>query len=148
MKSTLIDYVNGKAIVKLEKAGHIEWLACNGYDDSKSEGSKWSSADYFLTLIDAVKSAMSHTLYHLSAWNIESYASVSAVFESLYDIYDYLKSIECPDVSCFKEAAQFIDFVNDKMTRTDDECYAVLPGETGIIIEECELGKPYSIIEF
>ena len=57
MKSTFIDMVNGKAIVKLEKARRVEWLACIGFDDTKPEGSKWSSASYFDSLLDAVEYA-------------------------------------------------------------------------------------------
>lgn len=57
MKSTFIDMVNGKAIVKLEKAGRVEWLACRDFDDSKPEGTKWSSAQYFGSLEDAVEYA-------------------------------------------------------------------------------------------
>lgn len=49
MKSEAI-YTNskaGKTLVRIHKAGRIEWAVCRDYDDEKPEGSKWSSAKYF-----------------------------------------------------------------------------------------------------
>lgn len=57
MKSTAITEMNNKTIVKLEKAGRIEWVVARNFDDSKPEGQKWDSATYFGTLEEAVRYA-------------------------------------------------------------------------------------------
>lgn len=60
MKSEAI-YTNskaGKTLVRIHKAGRIEWAVCRDYDDEKPEGRKWSSAKYFLDDFEgAVKEA-------------------------------------------------------------------------------------------
>lgn len=84
MKSTLIDYVGEKAIVKLEKAGHVEWLACRDFDDSKPEGTKWSSAQYFLSLKDAVQAALPPKTY----WDVHIYGMCGAKFYSSHYVVE------------------------------------------------------------
>ena len=99
MKSTFIDMVNGKAIVKLEKAGRVEWLACIGFDDTKPEGSKWSSASYFDSLLDAVEYAKKKESLYLVTLSPDyicgdnMYAVVKgrkAVLEFVYKNKEYL----------------------------------------------------------
>lgn len=54
MKTTAITKMNNMTIVKLEKAGRIEWVVARNFDDTKPEGQKWDSGIYFDTLEDAV----------------------------------------------------------------------------------------------
>lgn len=53
VKSTLEDSINGKSIVKLEKAGKVEWMVCDDFDAMKPE----NSASCFDSLLEAVKYA-------------------------------------------------------------------------------------------
>ena len=59
MKSTMITSVGNYTIVKLEKAGRIEWVACRDYNSSRAEGARWSSGVYFDSLGEAVAFAYS-----------------------------------------------------------------------------------------
>lgn len=66
MKSMKIDEINGKAIIRLEKAGRIEWVVARDYEENAQEGTKWSSGQYFSTLYDAVAYAeKKDTFYQL-----------------------------------------------------------------------------------
>ena len=67
MRSTLIGAIGKKLVVKLEKAGRVEWLTCHDYDESKPKGSKWSSASFFDSFEEAVNDATeSEPLYLLT----------------------------------------------------------------------------------
>ena len=99
MKSTFIDMVNGKAIVKLEKDDLVEWLVCIDFDNSKPEGSKWSRAAYFDSLLKAVEYAKKKeplyliALYPVSSEKHPAYAVIrgrKAALEQVEKFKDYL----------------------------------------------------------
>lgn len=77
MKSMMkVDEINGKSIVFLSKANHLKWVVARDFDDSKPEGSKWSSGQYFASLYEAVSYAKGkNTLYKLSVYldTVEDY---------------------------------------------------------------------------
>lgn len=57
MKSTEImtSPKTGLTLVKLEKAGHIEWPVVYEWKPEAPEGTKWSSAKYFYSFEDAAE---------------------------------------------------------------------------------------------
>lgn len=57
MKTTAIAEMNNRTIVKLEKAGRIEWVVASNFDDNRPEGSKWDFGIYCSSLEKAVCTA-------------------------------------------------------------------------------------------
>ena len=141
MKSTLIDTINEKSIVKLEKAGRIEWLVCRDYDASKPEGSKWSSADYYDSLQDAIESLKKEeplyliTVYPEDPLDNNSHAVVKGkekIFEYLRSYGDYL-AFNYPDGELVKAYDEGVE----KLKKYDS---TTIEGFVSIYITEYELG--------
>ena len=141
MKSTLIDTVNEKSIVKLEKAGRIEWLVCRDYDDSKPEGSKWSSADYFDSLQDAVESLKQEEPFYLVTIVPEEpqYSNSYAVIKGRGNVFKYLKICGNTLVFNYPDGKQS-EAYNKGLEELKKYDSTTIKGVGSIYISEYELG--------
>lgn len=84
MKSTMITSVGNYTIVKLEKAGRIEWVACRDYNSSRAEGARWSSGVYFDSLGEAVAFAYSPEKMYLIIRELQNRYNFDHVLDKMY----------------------------------------------------------------
>ena len=84
MKTTKIETVGKYTIVKLEKAGRIEWVVCRDYNSSLAEGTQWSCGVYFDSLGEAVAYAYGvEKMYHILQ-NVQNSFNFDKVLDKMY----------------------------------------------------------------
>ena len=139
MKSTMITEVGQNTIVKLEKAGRVEWVVCRGYNEIKPEGQKWDAGIYFGDLDEAVSYAYGHDKMYLLtrhddlACNSNVYAIVKSKEDAYAKILDFMANQQMEGKLNWKELKDF-DYTT--------------VGENGLfMIEEYHLGDDIVVDE-